>query len=35
MVRISVSQMLNALVDVGRNYLDRPEGEDQIEVLVA
>ena len=35
MVRISVSQMLNALVDVGRNYLDRPGGGSQLDVLVA
>ena len=35
MARISVSKMLNALVDVGRNYLDRPGGSSQLEVLVA
>ena len=35
MARISVSQMLNALVDVGRNYLDRPGGGSQLDVLVA
>ena len=35
MARISVSQMLNALVDVGRNYLDRSGGGSQLDVLVA
>lgn len=34
MARVSVSQMLNALVDMGRQYLDRPATGDQIDGLV-
>ena len=34
MARVSVSQMLNALVDIGRQYLDRPETGNQIDGLV-
>ena len=35
MARVSVSQMLNALVDMGRHYLDRPASGDRIDALVA
>jgi malonyl-CoA decarboxylase len=35
MTRVSVSQMLNALVDLGRNYLDRPSVDSGVDALVA
>lgn len=35
MARVSVSQMLNALVDLGRNYIDRPSPDGGIDALVA
>lgn len=35
MARVSVSQMLNALVDLGRTYLDRPSPDGGIDALVA
>jgi malonyl-CoA decarboxylase len=35
MTRVSVSQMLNALVDLGRNYLDRPSVNSGVDALVA
>jgi malonyl-CoA decarboxylase len=35
MTRVSVSQMLNALVDLGRHYLDRPSADSGVESLVA
>jgi malonyl-CoA decarboxylase len=35
MARVSVSQMLNALVDLGRQYLDRPAPGRDIDALVA
>ena len=34
MTRVSVSQMLNALVDLGRNYLDRPPVDSGVDALV-
>ena len=35
MTRVSVSQMLNALVDLGRHYLDRPSVDTGVDALVA
>lgn len=35
MTRVSVSQMLNALVDLGRTYLDRPSAAGGVDALVA
>jgi hypothetical protein len=35
MARVSVSQMLSALVDLGRTYLDRPAEGDRVDGLVA
>lgn len=35
MARVSVSQMLNALVDLGRTYLDRPSLDGGVDALVA
>ena len=35
MARVSVSHMLNALVDLGRTYLDRPAAGGGIDALVA
>jgi len=35
MTRVSVSQMLNALVDLGRTYLDRSPADGGIDALVA
>jgi malonyl-CoA decarboxylase len=35
MARVSVSQMLNALVDLGRTYLDRPAAGGGVDALVA
>ena len=35
MARVSVSQMLNALVDLGRHYLDRPAADSSADALVA
>ena len=35
MTRVSVSQMLNALVDLGRTYLDRPPADGGVDALVA
>ena len=35
MARVSVSQMLHALVDMGRQYLDRPESGDKVAGLVS
>ena len=35
MTRVSVSQMLNALVDLGRHYLDRPSVDSGVDALVA
>ena len=34
MTRVSVSQMLNALVDLGRTYLDRPPADGGVDALV-
>ena len=35
MTRVSVSQLLNALVDLGRHYLDRPSVDTGVDALVA
>lgn len=35
MARVSVSQMLNALVDLGRQYLDRPAAGGAVDTVVA